>query len=70
MVSNRKMPSGFSARGLADDRVEVGHMFEHVTAVGEVDLAVAYRQSLTGADPIVDIETGAGGVATCRLDRH
>jgi hypothetical protein len=40
-VSNRKVPPRLQrARGLAGDRFEVGHMLEHVTAVGEVELAV------------------------------
>jgi hypothetical protein len=71
MVSNRKNAPGLQgARGFADHRVEVGHMLEHVTAIGEIEFVVRYRQPLTESNPIVEIETVGGGVATCRLDRH
>jgi hypothetical protein len=64
------MPCGFKTRGLADDRVQVGHVLEHVAAVSQVELAVCCGQPLAGSDPIVNIETGGGGVAPGRLDRH
>jgi hypothetical protein len=31
----------------ADHRCEVGHMLEHVTAIGEIEFVVRYRQPLT-----------------------
>lgn len=70
MVSNRKMPQLQGACSLANDRAEVGDMLEHITAVCEIELAVRHGQPLTESNPIVDIETGKSGMATCRLDRH
>ena len=70
MVSKRKNPPGFRARGLANHGVEVGHMLKYVTAVGDLEVVVRYRQPLAESHPIVHVETVGGGVASCRLDRH
>jgi hypothetical protein len=56
-VSNRKCPQLQTARNLAYHRVEVGHMLEHITAVGKVELAGRYGQPLPESNLIVDIET-------------
>jgi hypothetical protein len=65
------MPSGFKARAVSlTTASRSATWLEHVAAVSQVELAVCHGQPLPGSDPIVDIESGGGGVATCRLDRH
>src|SRR4051794_27537403 len=39
---------------LSDDRLEVRHMFEHITARDNIELAVADRKLLPPSLPIVD----------------
>jgi len=45
-VEQENAPLLQGARNLAYHRVEVGHMLEHITAVGKVELAGRYGQPL------------------------